>query len=236
MVYEEFKNDRYRRTSKLAGILFLIGTLAGLLSIAPAIDSSDYLTRVFEDSDQVIIAAIFQFIMAISYIGFAIVVFSLAPQENKNLSIGFLVFRLLAGAFNILGVVIILLLVTLSKEFNDTGTLDMSHYESLGSLLKSGRDIINHVVMILLHSIGGLILYYLLYKTKIVPRWLSLCGLSSTIITILATMLLMFDVIGIITIVYIVLSLPLAFFEIVFAIWLVVKGFNACYNKKVPHE
>jgi hypothetical protein len=69
-----------------------------------------------------------------------------------------------------------------------------------------------------------------LYQTKLIPRWLSLWGLSGTIITILASLLIMFHMIDIITSTYIVLNLPLILLEIVLAIWLIVKGFNPSAN------
>ena len=49
MSYKEENRDSYRRASKVAGILFLVGTIAGLLSIAPAIDDPNYLIRAYED-------------------------------------------------------------------------------------------------------------------------------------------------------------------------------------------
>jgi hypothetical protein len=68
--------------------------------------------------------------------------------------------------------------------------------------------------------------YTILYQTKLIPRWLSLWGLSGTIFTILASLLVMFHMIDIITSIYIVLNLPLILLEILLAIWFIAKGFD----------
>ncbi|XMB66685.1 DUF4386 domain-containing protein [Mycoplasmatota bacterium zrk1] len=215
-----------RKTTMIAGLLFIIGTIAGILSIAPAIDASDYLFKASANANQVIIASIFQFIMATAYIGFAILMYPILRKFNECLAIGFIGFRFIAGVFNIIGVIAILLLLTLSQEFIKAGMPDSSYFQTLGVLLRAGRDLVNHVAMILVHSLGGLMLYYIFYKTKLVPRWLSGWGLIGTVLTILASLLVMFQLIDIITPIYIVLSLPMALLEIVLAIWLIVKGFN----------
>ena len=215
-----------RKTTIIAGVLFIIGTIAGILSIAPAIDAPDYLIQASANENQVIIGAIFQFIMAAAYVGFAILLYSILRKYNESLAIGFVGFRVIAGVFNVIGVIVMLLLLTLSQEFIEAGAPDSSYYQALGVLLRSGRDLVNHVAMILVHCLGGLMLYYVFYKTKLVPRWLSGWGFVGTIFTIVASMLIMFSLIDIITPIYIILSLPMALLEMVLAIWLIVKGFN----------
>lgn len=215
-----------RKTTIIAGALFLIGTIAGILSIAPAIDAPDYLVQASANENRVIVAAIFQFIMAAAYVGFAILLYPIVREHNQSLAVGFLGFRLIAGVFNIVGVVSILLLLALSQEFVKAGALDPSHFRIIGGLLREGRDVTNHVAMILTHSLGGLMLNYLLYQSRLVPRWLSGWGIIGISFTILASFMVMFSMIDIITPIYIGLSVPIALQEMVFAVWLIFKGFN----------
>ncbi|XMB85362.1 DUF4386 domain-containing protein [Mycoplasmatota bacterium WC44] len=215
-----------RKTTIIAGVLFIIGTIAGVLSIAPAIDAPDYLVKASSNANQVIIGSIFQFIMAAAYVGFAILIYPILRKYNESLALGFIGFRFIAAVFNIIGVIIILLILTLSQEFIKAGAPDTSYFQTLGVLLRAGRDLVNHVAMILVHCLGGLMLYYIFYQTKLVPRWLSDWGLIGTVLTILASLLVMFHFIDIITPIYIVLSLPMALLEMFLAIWLIVKGFN----------
>ena len=87
--------------------------------------------------------------------------------------------------------------------------------------------------MILSTSIGGLMFYLLLFKTKLIPRWLSLWGITGTLFTIFASILIMFQKIEIITSTYIVLNLPLILLEIVLAVWLIAKGFDPIVRRSV---
>jgi hypothetical protein len=216
----------HRKAARIAGVLFIIGTVAGVLSISPIIDGPDYLTKGSANESQVITAALFQFIMAAAYVGFAVTLYPILRKYNEGLAIGFVGFRFIAGALNILGVVSILLLLTLSQDFVKAGAPEPSYFQAIGSLLRAGRDLVNHVAMILAHSLGGLMLCSLLYETKLVPRWLSGWGLGGTALTMLASLLVMFRLIGIITPTYIVLNLPVALQEMVLAVWLIAKGFN----------
>ncbi len=216
-----------RKKTIIAGVLYIIGTIAGILSIAPAIDASDYLVKASANANQVLLAALFQFIMTIAYAGFAITLYPLLRKYKESLALGFLSFRIIAAVLNIIGFIILLMLLSLSQEFVNAGTADSSYFQTLGDLLRSGRDFVNHVAMILAISIAGLMFYILLYQTKLIPRWLSLWGFAGTIFTILASLLIMFHIIDIITTIYIVLNLPLILLETVLAIWFIAKGFDS---------
>ncbi len=134
--------------------------------------------------------------------------------------------RIIAGVFIIIGVISLLLLLTLSQEFVKAGAPESSYFQTFGGLLRTGRDLVNHVAMILALSLGGLMFYYIFYQTKLVPQWLSGWGLIGTTLTILSSLLLMFRLIELMSTTYLVLNLPMALQEMVLAVWLIVKGFN----------
>jgi hypothetical protein len=215
-----------RKKTIIAGILYIIGTIAGLLSVSPAIDASDYLVKASANANQVLLAALFQFIWTLAYLGFAITLYPILKKHMESLATGFLSLRIVAATLNIIGFIVLLLLLSLSQEFVKSGMTNLSYYQTLGDLLRSCRDFVNHIAMILISSIGGLMFYYLLYKTKLIPRWLSLWGLLGTLFAVFASLLIMFDTIDIITSTYFALFLPLVLLEIVLAIWLILKGFN----------
>jgi hypothetical protein len=215
-----------RKATTIAGWLYIIGMAAGILSIAYAVDAPDYLVKASANANQVMLAAFFHLLMAPAYIGIAISLYPLLRQYNPYLAFGFAGFRIIAAVFIIIGVVFLLLILTLSQEFVAAGAPGSSYFHTLGGLLQAGRDLVNHVGTILAVSLGGVMYYSMLYQTKLVPRWLSVWGLVGTILTIVATLLVMFRLIGIITTSYIVLNSPMAVQEMVLAIWLIVKGFN----------
>jgi hypothetical protein len=216
-----------RKKTITAGALYIIGTIAGILSIAPVIDAPDYLLMAASNANQVLCGAIFQFIMTIAYVGFAITLYPIMRKYKESLALGFLGFRIIAAVLNIIGFIILLLILSLSQEFVKARTPDSSYFQILGDLLRSGRDFVNHIAMILASSIGSLMFYFLFYQTKLIPRQLSLLGFLGTVFTILASLMVMFHGIGIITPIYLVLNLPLILVETVLAIWFIVKGFDS---------
>jgi len=213
-----------RKTAILAGTLYFLGTIAGVFSVVPVIDISDYLVRVSGNASQVYSGAFFQVLMTAAYVGMAITLYPILKKHNESLALGYVGFRLVAVAFNVIGVIVLLLLLTLSQEFVKAGAPVSSHFQTIGELLRTGRDLVNHVGVILVLSMGGLLFNYLLYQTKLVPRWLAGWGLVGTTVAIVAGCLFMFGSIDLMASVY--MDLPLALQEIVFAVWMIVKGFN----------
>ncbi len=214
-----------RNAAILAGALYFLGIIAGVLSVVPVIDVPEYLVQISASAGQVTSGAVFQFLMTGAHVGMAITLYPILKKYNESLALGYVGSRLVAAAFNGIGVIILLLLLTLSQELVKAGTLASSHFQIIGELLRTGRDLVNHVGVILISSMGGILLYLLLYQTKLVPRWLAGWGIVGTVAAIVASCLFTFRFIDLMTSVY--MDLPLALQEMVFAVWLIVKGFSS---------
>ena len=210
-----------------AGILIITGMIAGMLSVVPAVEGADYLAEVSANQNKVLIGAFFQFTLVPIYIGFAILLFSVLRKYNESLAIGFVSFRIIAGIFQLIGVILLPLFILLSQEFIKSTSADLLFFQTFGGVLKLGRDLTNHVGMMLATGLGNLILIYIFYKTKLIPRWLSSWGFVGNTFAMLASFLILFRIIDVIAPHFIVLTIPLVLQEIVLAIWLIAKGFNS---------
>ncbi|WP_343406669.1 DUF4386 domain-containing protein [Candidatus Amarolinea dominans] len=157
-----------RKIAILAGVLYFLGIIAGVFSMVPVIDIPDYLVQISANAGQVNSGAFFQFLMTAAHVGMAITLYPILKKHNESLALGYVGSRLIAAAFNVIGVVILLLLLTLSQEFVKAGTPVSSHFQTIGELLRTGRDLVNHVGVILVMSMGSLMFYYLLYQIKLV--------------------------------------------------------------------
>jgi hypothetical protein len=69
-------------------------------------------------------------------------------------------------------------------------------------------------------------LYYLLYQSKLIPRWISAWGVFAILLSIAANFLIMFRLQSASSTIDTVMHLPLFVQEMVMAVWLIVKGFN----------
>ncbi len=106
-----------RKTALFAGILIITGITAGMISVVPVVEGPDYLTEVFANKNQVLTGAFFQFTLVPIYIGFALLLYPIIREYNKSLAIGFVSFRIIAGIFQLIGVIILPLFLLLSQEY-----------------------------------------------------------------------------------------------------------------------
>ena len=215
-----------RKTAIALGILIILGMVFGVLSSVPALEHSDYLAELSSIKMQVLMAAFFQFAMAIVYVGIAVLLHPIIKKHDEGLALAYFGFRIIAAAFLFVGIVSILLLLFISQHFVIAGQPNSSYFQTLGELLRVGRDWMNHIGMILPWSLGGLILYFCFFRMKIIPKWLSLWGFSGYALTLVATFLLVFDLIKIVSPTYFILNAPTAILELVLAAFLMIAGFN----------
>ena len=217
------------KTARIVGVLFIIGTIAGMLSYAltgPVLGGSDFLVNVSTHEIQIITGALFVVIMGLALAMVPVMMFPLLKKYNEALALGYVVFRgALETVMYIVLAIIWLFLVPLSQEFVKAGTPDASYFQTLGAVLLKGHDLIGPVQTIVF-CLGALIFYYLLYQTNLIPRWLSGWGLIATIPYLAAGLLVLFSFFGPLSTSEIVLEVPLALQEMVMAVWLIVKGFN----------
>jgi len=218
-----------RKIARIAGALFITATVAGILSVVflkPILDDPDYLMKISANENRVILGALFVFILAAASAGIAISLYPILRRYNEGLALGSVGFRLIEGVFDIVGVISLLLLLTVSQEFVKAGAPASSYFQILGGLLLAGRDWVNNVAVLLAWSLGALMYYSLFYQTQLVPRWLSGWGLVGITLTIGTSMLVMFRLISPMGTIQVISNLPIGVQEMVLAVWLIVKGFN----------
>ncbi|MGB5371842.1 MAG: DUF4386 domain-containing protein [Flavobacteriaceae bacterium] len=218
-----------KRISRNAGILILTGMLAGIISVVPSVESVDYLKESFPNRNQVLIGAIFQFLLVPIYIGFALVLYKPLKTHKENSAVGFVGFRLIAGAFQIFGVILLPLFIYLSKTYLSSIDETLLYYENLGKMLKIIRDLTNHFGVMAATGLGNLLLYYILFSGKFIPKWLSIWGIFGNVLIIFASFLVLFQLVDVISTSYIAITMPLILQELVFAIWLITKGLSLEY-------
>ncbi|MDO8963955.1 MAG: DUF4386 domain-containing protein [Coriobacteriia bacterium] len=222
-----------RRAAIAAGVLFLVGTAAGALSIVGAADGADYLRLVAANGTQVTLGALFQCITAAAYVGVAIVLHPVVKRYGPTAAAGFLGFRIAAGVLNMLGALVLLLLFDLSVRYVGAGAPVMSYFQTLGDLLRTTRDGLNHVAMMFVLMAGDAMYYAVLYRAQLVPRWLSLWGFAGLALTVIASVLVLGGVIEVVTPVYAGLMTVLALQQMALAIWLIAKGLDESHATPV---
>ena len=222
-----------KRTARFLGVLLVSAIVCGILNTVPALEYPDYLEKLSTIRTQVLTAVFFQAAMATIYVYIAVSFYRVLRKRDDGLAAAYLAFRIIGAVFLYVGIGSLLLLLMLSRRFAAEAPPDPSYYRTLGELLRQGRDLMNHVGMILPWMTGGLILCYSLFKERLVPRWLSAWGFAGAALSVLATVMLMLGFIEMVTPIYFAMNTPTALFELSLAAYLVFRGFDAAVPGRV---
>jgi hypothetical protein len=227
---KENPTESNRNAATIAGVLYIIGTIAGILSLiftGPILDAPDYLTQVSANPNQIVIGSLFVLTMGLALVMVPVIVFPILKRYNEALALGYVVFRgALEGVTYLVLVIGWLSLPLIGQGYVKANASNAVYFQSLGDFVLQAHDQIGHVLTIVF-ILGALMFYYVLYRSKLVPRWLSGWGLLAAIPYFVSGVLGLFALFSPMSTVQIVLVLPLAVQEMVLAVWLIVKGFNS---------
>ena len=218
-----------RKIAIAVGVVYLITNFVagppGLLLEASILDAPDYLINLSANETRWIIAELLGFIMAVGVVCIGPMMYPILKQHNGSIAILYVGARIVEGVVYIVGQASTLLLVTLGQEFVKAGSPDASYFQTLGELLLAGRDWVGQLGSIVF-CLGAMMFYYLLYQSKLIPRWLSGFCFTGPTLALVALFLALLGLLEPRSTIDIVLQVPLFFSEFGLAVWLIVKGFN----------
>lgn len=226
--------NTYRMNAVMAGALYFLGTafgvsggvvggevLTSLISSKPLV-GVNMLGLVSANSSGLIGGAFLYLMMGISLVVMTVFLYPIFRKDSKELAMGMVLFRgALEGTGYFVSTLGILTLVALGNEYIATGA-DSAALQSMGNVLYQFQDLLGPVNSIIF-LIGTTCLYLSFYRTRLIPRWLSVWGLIG-VVPYMAYALLHFFHMD--TGYGFYLQMVLAPQEMVMAVWLIVKGFN----------
>jgi hypothetical protein len=226
-----------RKTAAVVGVLFIIGTVSGVLGGVigkPILGAPDYLSKLSANEGQMLIYTLLMFIMGVACAGIGLALYPILRHYSAGLAIGTVGFRVTEGMIDILGAVSTIGLLALSQEFVKAGAPDATYFQTIGAIIKAGNDWLSHGAMLLCWCIGAFMYYSLFYQYRLVPRWLSAWGLVGITLVTIAGVLVMLHIIPGFGTVQMVFNLPIFPQEMVLAVWLIAKGINPSAVASLP--
>jgi hypothetical protein len=218
-----------RKAAALVGILYIVGTVTGVLSVAftgSTLDGPDCLVNIAADADQMVLGALFVLIMGLALAMVPVVMYPISKRYSETLALGYVLFRGALETVTYIAVVVsALLLVTLSREYVTAGAPDAPGFHALGTVLLQSNDWISQITTVVF-ILGALMFYYVLFRWKLIPRWISGWGLVTALPYLAAGFLVMFGVREHFSTIDTLMRVPLGLQEMVMAVWLIVRGFN----------
>jgi hypothetical protein len=219
--------QNYRLNAIVAGVLLLFGFLGvvSMFTLNPLLDAQDYLSQISIHSSQFIIGTFIVLVMGLVCAGIAIALYPVLKKRYPGLALGAVGFRLLESMSVLAAVVCLVSLLSLSRAAT-LAAPGSNYYQTAGQLLVEGHAWLTSVLVLLAWTIGAAMYHFIFFKTRLIPRWLSVWGLVGVPFTILDCLLVIFEVIQPDSPVQVILNLPLGLQEIPLALWLIIKGFN----------
>ena len=224
-------NVSHRRTAILVASLFLvtaIGAIAGAALMNPVINAPDYLTTVFPNRATVTSGMLLWLINDIGIVFIGLLMFPILRTQSESMALGYVSMRIFEAILMIVGVIFAMMLIPLSQEFIKRGATDVASFQAIGSVLKQAENWFLNTMQLIFLGLGGIIFTSMLYKSKLVPRPISVVGFIGYALLLPAFLIALFGILdptpgGPGTF----LAVPAAFFEIILMpIWLFSKGFN----------
>jgi len=210
----------HRKTSLIAGILYLLTFVSiPTLAIYGPVKSANYILSVGPDTSA-ILGGLLEIIVALAGIATSVVLFRILKKQNETLALGLVAARILESSTIFIGVAFLLSIVTLRQTGAGTDALSISH--TLAILY----DRIFLLGQSFMPAICDILLGFLLYKSRLVPRSLSLIGMIGGPILLLGYLAVMFGLVGQHAPLAGISAIPVALFEFSLGLWLIIKGFN----------
>jgi hypothetical protein len=219
----------HRAAARVVGALFIMATGSFSLSVVllePVVGAPDFLAQVSLSEARVAAGVLLELVNHIAVVGIAVVIYPALKPFSQRLALGYVAARSIEAVFFAIGTIHLLTLVFVSHEFVAAGAPPASHFDTLGGILLAGHDWDNAALAFTAFSLGALILNYALYRTRLVPRWISAWGLLAAA-SILAARLMIISGLELSSATVTMLDAPIFLQEMVFAVWLIVRGFDA---------
>ncbi|MFB3167413.1 DUF4386 domain-containing protein [Neobacillus sp. 179-C4.2 HS] len=218
-----------RKAAKIVGVLFILAAVTAVIGLNlydPILNGPDYLLKGSEHANQVILGALMELMLVVSAVGTATTMYPLLRKYNETIALWHVCFRFLEAVIITVGVISVLSLLTLSREFVAAGTPDPSSFHSSGIILKAIHDWTFMLGPLFMLGINTVMYSYIFYKTKLVPRFISILGMTGATCVFVCSLFVMFGVFPQISFWGAVLAVPVAANEMILAVWLILKGFN----------
>ena len=221
-----------KNTPRLLGLMFVIVIVIGLLSGLPLSSLNYKMTGPpdnisetmidFSDNSIMVQMSIVGFLIeAVAIVLLTVLLYTTLKKQNKIIARWAFGLWIIEAVFLAVRQINAFSLLNVSQEFAKAGAPDSSYFQTLGSLFYETFQF-DYSVQMVFYCMGGILFYYLFFKSRYVPIVLSLWGVAAASLALIGELLLFF---GYDVPLYV--FLPILPFELAIGVWLIFKGFNS---------
>jgi hypothetical protein len=173
---------------------------------------------------RVSLGAFLEVITAIAVIGTAVTLYPMVKRQQEGVALGYVAGRLVEATVIVIGIISLLSIVTVRQHVAGTG--------NASSLVPLGRSLVAiHDWTFLFgpnFALGPntLMLAYLMYRSRLVPRFIAMLGLVGGPLLFVSSAAVLFGLSEQVSAWGALAALPVFVWEMSLAGWLIVKGFD----------
>jgi Domain of unknown function (DUF4386) len=218
------ETNSIQKIARAVGVLFFAGMvigIAGNILIQSIVATAEPLVKVTANSPLLALGAVLMLLTGSWDAAHGVLMFPVLKRHSAGMAAGYLAFRIVDAVFMAVSVLFVLLQIPLASEFVKAGAAIRPGLQALGTLSMQANLYAYNIAMTFL-GIAGLILCYMLLRTKLVPRVVAVWGLVGYAVILGGSVLelLGFGLNSLHT-------LPGGLWELFIGVWLIVKGFNS---------
>jgi hypothetical protein len=213
-----------KKTSRVLGIAFLLQFITSISSglfirplwLVPG-NISQTMLKIADNPWPIVANILTDMLTALGVIFLGAILFISLRKQNEKIALVALGFYILEAGLLATSRIATFSLLHISQEYVIAGQPD--YLPILGNLAFESMDFVGDTLHALAFCLGGILFYYLLYKSSLIPRILSLWGLITILPVLIGTLTAIFN--------YdlpFVLFIPYVPFEFVVGVWILIKG------------
>jgi hypothetical protein len=196
-----------RKTALVAGLLYLLTFVSiPTLALYGSVHDPNYILGPGPDT-AVLVGGVLEVIVALAGIGTAVVLYPVLKRQNEPAALGLVGSRVLEAAGILAGVACLLTIVSLRQTGAGTGAL------ATGQTLAILYDRIFLLSQSLMPVVNDLLLGFLLYQSRLVPRVLPLLAFIGAPLLLASDLAVLFGLVERVSALPAIAALPVALFE-----------------------
>lgn len=214
--------------ARITGILFIVTFAASIPPVvsmyAPVLSEPSYVLGSGSDTG-LSWGALLELILIAANIGTAVALFPVLRRQNEALSLGYVAARLTECGFIAMGIVALLAVGTLRAG---AAGMDQDALVAVGRALVAVHDWTFRLGPGVVVGVGnGLILGWLMWSSRLVPRGLSVLGLAGGPLILASGAAVLLGAIDAGSTPQAIATIPEFFWELGLGLWLTVRGFDS---------
>jgi Domain of unknown function (DUF4386) len=213
----------------VAGVFFLITevtAIAGVLLYGSVLGTPDFIVSTTVDDTGVRAGAFLEVLLAIAVVGTAVTLYPIVKRQNEGMALGHVAGRLIEATIIAVGAISLLAVMTMRDHVAGTTGAESAAAVTVGQSLVAIHDWTFLFGPKLALGVNTVLLAYLMYCSRLVPRAIAVLGLVGGSLIFASGTAVLFGLYEDLSIPGVAAAAPVLAWELSVATWMIVKGFK----------